>query len=155
MKHRKHSKPEIVLADPSKWSDASRRSVAVEWTREYRDIEYSCRRCRTRAIFSAADQKHAFEVMKAPISQQRVLCTECWRRSLVLERDIEHCEQQWAESRPQLSQDEGFLSRWLQLLTEIEAYGHRPNTAIKRMLAKLLGKLAEKGPADETSAPNS
>lgn len=143
MKQRKHTKPEIVPAEPSKWSEASQRSVAAEWTREYRDIEYSCWRCHTRAIFSAADQKHAFEVLKAPISQQRILCTECWSRSLVLARDINHCEQSWAESKLQLRQDKEFLSKWLQLLTEMEAYArYRPNTAIKRMLTKLLGKRA-------------
>lgn len=117
--------------------------MAAEWTSEYRDIEYSCWRCHARAIFSAADQKHTFEVIKAPISQQRVLCAECWKQSLVLAKDIEHCEQRWAESKLQLRQDEAFLSRWLQLLTEMEAYArNRPNTAIKRMLTKLLAQLA-------------
>ena len=97
MKHRKLRNPtssDAVPAEPSKWSEASQRSVVAEWTREYRDIEYSCGRCHAHAIFSAADQKHAFEVMKAPIYQRRVLCIDCWRQSLVLARDIEHCVQQ-------------------------------------------------------------
>ena len=150
MKRKKTQARSIVLADPSRWSEASQGSVSAHWTREYRDIEYSCLNCRAKAVFSDEDQKHTYEVKKASIDQQRILCTDCWKRSIVLIREIGSCEERWAESKADLQKDGEFLSKWLKLLEDRENYVRsRPNTAAKNMLRKLLHKLAEQAiPAD-------
>ncbi len=138
----------VAPADPSKWSEASQRSVSAEWTREYRDIEYSCWRCQAPAIFTAQDQKRAYEVQKAPIDQRRTLCPDCWKRSLAIAQDIDGCKTTWADSKSKLQQDSAFLSKWLQLLKEQEQYvRYRPDTATKNMLGRLLQRIAEQAVA--------
>lgn len=132
----------VALADPSQWNEASQRSVSFGWTTEYEDIEYNCWRCRKAAVFSATDQKYTFEVKKAPIDQRRILCADCWRLSLVIDKEVEACEANWALSKVSLRKDKEFLSRWLQLLISKEEYvPYRPNTAAKNMLQKLLIEL--------------
>src|SRR5262245_66449988 len=104
----------VVPADPTQWSN--QRSAATARVVEYIDKFYKCWRCRKDAVFSAEDQKYTYEVKKAPIDQQRILCSDCWRQSLVIDREIEGCENEWASSKVSLAKDRVFLSRWLQLL---------------------------------------
>ena len=128
-----------VPADPSKWSEKSQQTLSFEFIKEYKDKSYSCWRCKKPAVFSAADQKYTYEVQKAPIDQRRILCTECWREQLAIDRDIKTCEQQWAESKQSLRSNAGFLTQWLNLLTARERYvRYHPNTAAKNMLRKLI-----------------
>jgi hypothetical protein len=130
--------PPPVPADPSQWSAKSQRSYSFGFVKTYRDITYKCRRCGQSAVFSAVDQKHTYEVKKAPIDQRRSLCEACWRESLVIERDIESCRQQWKDLKLSLKSDQAFLKRWLELLGSGERYGRRADTAAKNMLRKLL-----------------
>jgi hypothetical protein len=133
------ARPEVAPADPSLWSEQSQRSVAAAWTKEYRDIPYRCWRCRADAVFTAQDQKHAFEVQKAPIDQRRVLCEDCWRQSVGIGRELGMCESRWSVEKPALRKDKEFLARWLQLLEAREEYvAYKPDTAKKNMLKKLL-----------------
>jgi len=128
-----------VKADPTKWSKKSQRSVAASFTTEYTDIHYRCWHCQAEAIFSAADQKHAFEIKKASIVQRRLLCETCWRKSLHLAAELKEFGTKWDESKLSLKTDEIFLSKWLQLLAEQETYvPYRHDTARKSMLRKLL-----------------
>ncbi len=116
--------------------------MSAEWTKEYHDNKYSCWRCKKVSVFSAEDQKYTYEVKKAPIDQQRILCTDCWRLSLQIGKEIESCEANWASSKVALSKDKQFLSRWLQLLISKEEYvPYRPNTAAKNRLQRLLNEL--------------
>jgi len=131
-----------VPADPSHWSEKSQHSISAHYVKEYKDIEYNCRRCKRAAVFSAEDQRYTYEVKKASIDQRRVLCPDCWKESLVVDRDISLCEQQWAASKNLLKRDAGFLQKWLQLLVTRESYVlYRPNTAAKNMLHKMLRAL--------------
>jgi hypothetical protein len=128
-----------VPADPSKWSEKSQQTVSFDFIKEYKDIAYNCWRCKKSAVFSAEDQKYTYEVTKAPIDQRRILCKECWRELLEIDRDIKLREQQWAESKRSLRSNADFLTTWLHLLTSREGYvPYRPNTAAKNMLRKLL-----------------
>jgi putative zinc ribbon protein len=137
------NKPHSVPADPSKWSEGSQHSVSFHYVKEYNDITYNCWRCKNSAVFSAADQKYTYKVKKAPIDQRRILCTECWRELLEIERDIKQCEHQWAESKRSLRSSVDFLTKWLNLLTSHERYvPYHPNTAAKNMLRKLLDEHA-------------
>jgi hypothetical protein len=135
------TEPGRVPADPTSWSQASQRSVAAGWTTEYKDIFYKCWHCQAEAVFSAADQKYTYEVKKAPIDQQRILCEKCWHESLGIASQLRECQSQWAASKPSLQTDPAFLSRWLALLEAQERYvPSRHDVARKNMLRKLLGR---------------
>jgi hypothetical protein len=131
-----------VPADPSQWHKKSQGSVSSNWTTEYVDKPYTCWRCRKAAVFSGEDQKYTYEVKKAPIDQHRILCTDCWRQSLSISKEIEGCEREWASNKVSLSKDKEFLSRWLRLLISTEEYvQYRQNVAAKNMLQKLINAL--------------
>lgn len=130
---------EVVMTDPSLWFEQSQRSVGVSWTKEYRDIEYQCWRCSSSAVFSAQDQKHAFEVKKSPIDQRRILCNECWRQSLDVREKLANGVERWENTKALLAKDRAFLSLWLGLLESLEEFvPYRPDTAKKNMIKKLL-----------------
>jgi hypothetical protein len=131
-----------VPADPSQWHEKNQGSVSSNWTTEYEDKPYTCWRYRKAAVFSGEDQKYTYEVKKSPIDQQRILCTDCWRQSLRITKEIEGCESEWASNKVSLSKDKEFLSRWLKLLVLKEEYvQYRQNTAAKNMLHKLINTL--------------
>lgn len=91
-------------------------------------------------MFTAADQKYTYEVKKADINQQRVLCTRCWNRSNEIADELTLCQETWAASKNSLRRDRAFLARWRMLLIEREEYvAYKPDTATKKMLAKLVG----------------
>jgi len=128
-----------VPANPANWSPQSQRSVSAEWTKEYTSFHYNCWRCRTSALFSAEDQRYTYEVKKAPIDQNRILCQDCWRRSNQIAAGLSKAEQEWAESKQSLQLDKVFLDRWARLLDERDQYvPYRTDTAKKNMLARLL-----------------
>jgi hypothetical protein len=130
--------PATAPADPRQWSEKSQGSVAASCRRHYTDRAYRCRACRKNVVFTAAEQKIAYEVKKTHITVQRVLCEACWRESHVVEKKIAAHEAQWAESKQVLANDAAFLSAWRALLTEHQRYGARVNSAAMNMLRKLL-----------------
>ena len=86
------SEPQGVPVDKSKWSDSSKRSFAFEIPKEYyEDIKYKCSHCRKRTVYTAAEQKIAFEEKKAYVSQRRVLCPKCWEEKRNIERELRDC----------------------------------------------------------------
>jgi len=134
----KPSKPR-VLVDATKWSAKSKQSAIVEFPpKEYEDIAYACWRCKKPSIYTAEDQRHAFEVRKAYIWQRRVLCAACWRERLRIERAIGKARASWKANRKVLKNDRRFLRNWLALLERARTYGSRPDTAGIAMLARLL-----------------
>jgi hypothetical protein len=132
-----------VKADPTQWSKESRQSYGAYLTKEYVDIEYFCWRCGRPDVFTAEDQKNSFEVRKNYFWQRRILCRACWRESNSIRKDLKALQEQWARSKSSLKKDKQFLSRWLQALVRLEEYvPHRPDTARKNMLARLIGRNA-------------
>ena len=131
--------PTGIPADPTQWSEASQRTLSAVYIKEYKDKHYQCWHCRTEAVFSAADQKYTYEIKKANIDQQRILCETCWRRSLEIARELSTCKDAWALSKPKLMIDSKFLNRWLKLLEEQETYvPYKHDVARKKMLRKLI-----------------
>src|ERR1700739_2244339 len=112
----------FVPANPSQWSEKSQRSVSFLFTSKYEDRKYKCWSCGRPAVFTAEDQKYTYEVRKASIDQQRMLCAECWRGSLQISRDLDSCESRWATAKSTLEADRMFLSHWLDLLEKREHY---------------------------------
>lgn len=126
-------------ADPTQWSEKSKRSVAFEFVHEYKDIPYTCWHCRKKAVFTALDQRYTFEVKKASIDQRRVLCVDCWREANRISAETKDCEERWALAKAQLRTDKAFLTHWLELLVRMESYVPcKPDTARKNMLRNLL-----------------
>lgn len=68
-----------VAADTSLWSDASQRSrsYAPGVALDYFDEFYWCCDCGAAAVFTAAEQKRAYEVEKRYFLQTRKRCNAC------------------------------------------------------------------------------
>ena len=132
--------PTGVPCDPEQWSEDSKRSVAYTQLtpRPYRDKAYVCWRCRAPAVFTAAEQKHTFEVRRANISQSRVLCRACHRDWVDLEREARACRQRWAADRHALGRDAEYLRRWLVVLESLPRYNGARDEANIVMLRRLV-----------------
>lgn len=132
--------PAGVPCDPEQWSEDSKHSVAYEFTpTPYRDKAYQCWRCLRQDVFTAAEQKHTFEVHKANVSQQRVLCRACHREWVILKQEALECRQRWAAEGPVLASDQEFLRRWLEVLEALPKYNRTRDTANIVMLQRLIG----------------
>jgi len=102
-------------------------------------LRYSCWHCRASAVFTAEEQRYTYEVKKANINQQRLLCEQCWKQSNAISKAMAECESQWAAAKNSLRRDKPFLERWAKFLDERDEYvPYRADTAKKNMLAKLL-----------------
>jgi len=142
----------MVPADPARWSAESRRSVAVEFVKNYSDISYACWHCGQQAVFTASAQQYTFESKKANINQRRILCHSCWEESLKIVEDLQACAEQWSVDKVRLKADAIFLSRWLELLTQLESYvPYKHDSAKKNMLKKLLADAQPFVPTDASS----
>jgi hypothetical protein len=131
--------PSATPADPNQWSEKSQGTLSATFIREYRDKHYQCWHCRADAVFTALDQKYTYEVKKAPIDQQRILCETCWGRSIAIIRELAACSEAWTESKAERRADAGFLKRWLQRLEEQETYvPYKHDVAKKNLLRKLI-----------------
>lgn len=128
-----------VPVDPEKWSESSKRSVIYDFPpKEYGDINYKCWRCEASAVFTAEEQKQAFERRKAYIWQRRYLCGTCFSERQALERNIRRHSAKWEAQKRQLQRDIAFLKEWLQLLEAHPRYGGKRNEANINMLRRLL-----------------
>jgi hypothetical protein len=131
--------PAGVPCYPESWSEESKQSVAYSFPpRPYRDKAYLCWRCRAPDVFTAADQKHTFEVRKAHISQQRILCRACHREWAGLEREARECRRRWAAEQPALLRDLEFLRRWLAVLEALPGFNAERDEANIAMLRRLV-----------------
>lgn len=134
-----------VAADPTRWGEGSQGSVASHFTTRYDDIHYRCWHCREPAVFTALEQKRAYEVKQVNINQQRILCTPCWRASHAIAAQLEAHAAAWQASRSTLRSDPAFLQAWLELLLQRDTYvPNRRDTARVNMLRKLLEKAGPK-----------
>jgi hypothetical protein len=145
MKKKKHyiaKDIEVAPVDSSKWSEESL-GMPVPPPAFYRDEEYRCWQCRKTAIFTARDQKYAYEVKKRYFWQRRRLCGECWSRAYQIKARLKKYDDNWVESKENRLKDKEELEKWLELLIELEGYmpyGH--DVAKKNMLKKLIEKNA-------------
>lgn len=132
--------PAGVPCDPEQWSEDSKRSAAYEFRppRSYRDKAFTCWRCNAPDVFTAAEQKHKFEVLKANISQQRVLCRACHLEWVGLEKEAGECRRRWAGERAALRNDAEFLRRWLAVLEALPGYNGAEDKANVGMLRRLV-----------------
>jgi len=80
LRWRHHASAPKVPANPHAWSASSQRSRSFrgEAVRSYTNEYYWCRRCNSATVFTAEQQRDAYEVRKRSIHQRRVLCDPCW-----------------------------------------------------------------------------
>jgi hypothetical protein len=136
--------PGSAPVDRGLWSPQSQRACSSFAT--YHDIEYACRTCGARAVFSALEQKRYFEAKKAHVDKRRVLCPACFSLSLQTVSDIRACERAWKENRRTLRADADFLSRWLESMVQYKRFQpYRHNFAIEAMIRKLMSGIAVRG----------
>ena len=81
LRWRHHASAPKVPANPLAWSASSQRSRSFsgEAGQSYTNEYYWCRRCGSAAVFTAEQQRDAYEVRKRSIHQRRVLCDPCWK----------------------------------------------------------------------------
>ncbi len=128
-----------MKANAVNWSEASKRSVSYDFApTHYSDIEYQCYRCGEAAVFSAEEQKEAFEVKKQHVWQRRNLCEHCFLKRRELEREVAKFESSWAQNKAALAKDRDALERWKEVLETLPYYGASRNTAHINMLKKVL-----------------
>ena len=131
--------PAGVPSDREQWSDDSKRSVAYTFEpRPYLDKAYHCWRCRAPSVFTAAEQKHTFEVRKASIDQNRVHCRACFAEWCRLDREVRECRRRWVAERVALRRDLEFLRLWLGKLEAMAGFGYRVDHANITMLQRLV-----------------
>lgn len=131
-----------VEVDKRQWSEPSKRSYTyVERASYYTEVAYRCLKCSTRAVFTAAEQKHAFEVKKRYIWQRRVLCANCYKKLHQLTLHERSLRQRWSEMSAAHKSDTIFIAEWLGVLVAQSCYGKRVNTAMANKLRKILGTL--------------
>jgi hypothetical protein len=136
-----HLKPKqnTQPVNPNHWSESSKRSAIFHIPpARYEDIPYQCARCGKGAVFTAADQKLAYEGRKAYIWQRRTLCIECWSRRQRIERGIRDCQTRWRANKRELQRDSRFLTHWLELLETHPDFGGCKNHAGIAMLRRLV-----------------
>ena len=132
-------KQKTQSVNPNHWSESSKRSGIFHTPPpHYEVIPYQCAQCGKAAVFTAADQKLAFEGRKAYIWQRRTLCSECWSERRRIEQGIRECQARWRTDKRELRRDAGFLTRWLGLLETHPNYGGRKNHAGIIMLQRLV-----------------
>ena len=140
-------------SDPESWSDQCKRSVAYTHglgPARYTDETYLCRRCQAPDVFTAAEQKHTFEVRKANISQVRRLCKACHRERVALDREARACQARWSAERASLRHNTAFLRRWLVVLETLPKYGGAWDEANMVMLQRrIVDQLATAVPVAE------
>jgi hypothetical protein len=51
--------------------------------------------CSRRSVFTASDQKYTYEVRKATINRQRILCEPCWKESNHISVELAHLNRTW------------------------------------------------------------
>lgn len=82
-------KPAPVRVDKEQWSRSSKQSLSYDFPKKtYKDTPYKCSLCFADAVFTAEEQKHAFEVRKAYIWQARVLCASCWAEEQTIAKGL-------------------------------------------------------------------
>lgn len=127
----------VVPADKSKWSEASKNSFSYDSCIEYyEDIPYHCYKCDAKAVFTAEEQKEAFEILKCYVWQRRVLCSECYTTLKSLEMKVTSFETQWKEETESSKPSASYIQEWLDLLTLLPSYGKRKNKAMIAHLSK-------------------
>ncbi len=130
----------VVPANPDLWSDSSKQSYAYQSAlhHQYSDRHYTCGLCKQAAVFTARQQQETYEVRKAHIWQDRVVCAECFATRMKIEAELRACAHRWQADRAECQADTPFLQRWHGLLQQHVEYGGSRDEGNTHMLMALL-----------------
>ena len=130
----------ILPADKEKWSESSKNSYSYisSINSYYEDIAYKCYTCKVAAVFTAEEQKHAYEVEKRYIWQRRFLCHTCYSDFKKLKTRIAEFEAKWLQETEASKPDAQYLSDWLASLKLLPKYGKPANEGMIKHLSKLV-----------------
>jgi len=110
----------------------------------YTNITYKCRSCGKFDVFSAIEQKKAYENRKEYYEQVRVLCQDCWRSKRKLLKMAQEYESSYCRSKKAKLEDLDFLIGWFNTLKEYKKYTHRYNQMRIKFLRKHIDVLLNK-----------
>lgn len=124
---------------PVNWSDRSRQLASfARFKEQYDKRSYSCWRCGARDFLKARSKKRAADPETRYLLPQRTLCRHCWAEAKTIRKSLGEFREKWARSEAALEKDKLFLSGWLRMLKELEAYGGEEDATRKNALNKLI-----------------
>lgn len=132
---------ECYEIDRSKWRKPSYLGHYDENATCYEGLRARCSKCGSSFIFSAQEQKYAFEVEHRYPGWLPTLCPACSREWKAVERELLKFEYSWETNRDALASDRDFLNEWQALLRSAQPYGKKDFDSRIRMLARTLEKL--------------
>jgi hypothetical protein len=127
--------------DKSQWSKASLNSSGGHYddrATHYENISYRCKKCEVSCVFSAEDQKRAYEIEKRFVWWLPSLCPPCLTEVEALLDEARQSQELWDKRKAELKSDREFLERWIYVLVQISAYGKKANTDMITMLRRCL-----------------
>jgi hypothetical protein len=133
---------EDPIIDRSKWHKPSYLGHYDENATHYEGIRSRCLKCGASFVFTAQEQKQAFEIEHRYPGYLPSLCPPCSGEWEILEQRILNCEHLWEENRTSLAKDQEFLSGWLALLKKGQPYGKKHFESQVRMLIKAIEDLS-------------
>jgi hypothetical protein len=125
------------------WSEESKCSYAyLSNEAYYEDEKYKCYKCGKMAVFSAQEQKKAYEEDKRYIWQKRTLCPSCYLTYKNIKTKISYFEKQIGSKLKGRSIDSSVIIEWHSMLKELPTYGKPLDKAKLALLEKMLEKNA-------------
>jgi hypothetical protein len=128
-----------VLMDREKWSESSKRSFAYYGSSMtcYENISYRCTKCSQPSVFTAEEQKIAYEIRKEYIWKIKTLCSVCHSNLELLRKKDKQFQEEWAKNKGALKVDYKFLCAWLEILEDVPSYGKKAHFSMINMLTRL------------------
>jgi hypothetical protein len=135
-----------VKIEQNSWSEASQRSFASGGSflysgsdpNYYENVVCSCIKCEQSFVFTAEEQKFAFEIRKEFIWKRQTRCQQCQLDLKKFQERERELQLAWNDGGKILCTDRQFLSEWLTLLELIPLYGKNKNWSTITMLKKAL-----------------
>jgi len=129
-----------VPIDRSLWSHSSQRSSGGEYdaaATHYEGIRFRCRACEASCVFTAEEQRIAYEEHKKFVSWLPSLCAACGTELTGLQSRAQLYQAQWNSAREAMATDKSFLESWLAVLQSLRAHG-KANESMEHMLLRRL-----------------
>nr|WP_315484572.1 hypothetical protein [uncultured Undibacterium sp.] len=135
-----------IKIEQSNWSEASKRSFAYGGSFLYsgsdpdcyENVVCRCFKCEQSFVFTAKEQKIAFEVHKQYVWKPKRRCNQCQLKLENIQTRERELQLAWNKNGKVLCFDRNFLEEWLTILELIPLFGKRENSSAIRMLRKAL-----------------
>lgn len=135
-----------VKIEFNEWSDESLRSYQSggSWIyagsdpESYENVANTCVRCERPFVFTAEEQKVAYEERKEFIWKRIKRCNNCQLELQQLQKKNSEFQSAWNNKDDDLQTNAGFLNEWLKVLELIPLYGKKADRSAIEMLRKAL-----------------